>query len=68
MIFFPCFQSLEASKYKNTWDCAVQLWKIEGPMSFYKGLVPRLTRVSIEVSITFVVYDSIMELFNKFWP
>ncbi|XP_023245760.1 putative tricarboxylate transport protein, mitochondrial [Copidosoma floridanum] len=61
-------QGLEASKYKNSWDCAVQIWKNEGPRAFYKGTVPRLGRVCLDVAITFMIYDSFMEMFNKFWP
>lgn len=60
-------QGLEASKYKNTADCAMQLWKNEGPRAFYKGTVPRLSRVCLDVAITFMIYDSFMDLFNKFW-
>lgn len=61
-------QGLEASKYKSTLDCFIQIWKHEGPFAFYKGTVPRLGRVCLDVAITFVIYDSIMELFNKAWP
>lgn len=60
-------QGLEASKYKNTADCALQIWKNEGPRAFYKGTVPRLSRVCLDVAITFMIYDSFMDLFNKFW-
>lgn len=60
-------QGLEAAKYKNTVDCALQIWKNEGPMAFYKGTVPRLSRVCLDVAITFMIYDSFMDLFNKFW-
>ncbi|XP_055640490.1 putative tricarboxylate transport protein, mitochondrial [Toxorhynchites rutilus septentrionalis] len=60
-------QGLEAAKYKNTVDCAVRIWKNEGPAAFYKGTVPRLSRVCLDVAITFMIYDSFMELFNKFW-
>lgn len=60
-------QGLEASKYKSTVDCAVQIWKKEGPFAFYKGTVPRLSRVCLDVAITFMIYDSFMDLFNKFW-
>ncbi|XP_072383030.1 putative tricarboxylate transport protein, mitochondrial [Diabrotica undecimpunctata] len=60
-------QGLEAKKYKNTLDCAVQILKNEGPLAFYKGTVPRLGRVCLDVAITFMIYDSFMELFNKFW-
>lgn len=61
-------QGLEASKYKSTLDCAMKLWKNEGPSAFYKGTVPRLSRVCLDVAITFMIYDSFMDLFNKFWP
>ncbi|CAH1118500.1 unnamed protein product [Phaedon cochleariae] len=61
-------QGLEASKYKNTLHCATQIWKNEGPMAFYKGTVPRLSRVCLDVAITFMIYDSFMEVFNKIWP
>lgn len=60
-------QGLEASKYKNTADCFMKIWRQEGPAAFYKGTVPRLSRVCIDVAITFMIYDSFMDLFNKFW-
>ncbi|XP_011498220.1 PREDICTED: putative tricarboxylate transport protein, mitochondrial [Ceratosolen solmsi marchali] len=61
-------QGLEAAKYKSSWDCAVQVWKNEGPTAFYKGTIPRLSRVCLDVGITFMIYDSFMEFFNKVWP
>lgn len=60
-------QGLEASKYKNTFDCAVQIMKNEGPKAFYKGTVPRLSRVCLDVAITFMIYDKFIEAFNKVW-
>lgn len=60
-------QGLEASKYKNTADCAMQIMKNEGFGAFYKGTVPRLGRVCLDVAITFMIYDSFMDLFNKVW-
>ncbi|XP_064108246.1 putative tricarboxylate transport protein, mitochondrial isoform X2 [Macrobrachium nipponense] len=60
-------QGLEASKYKNTFDCFLKIWKNEGPRAFYKGTVPRLSRVCLDVAITFMIYDSFMELFEKVW-
>lgn len=30
---FPFPQGLEAHKYKNTWDCAYQIMKHEGPLA-----------------------------------
>uniref|UniRef100_A0A1B6BX60 Citrate transport protein n=1 Tax=Clastoptera arizonana TaxID=38151 RepID=A0A1B6BX60_9HEMI len=61
-------QGLEASKYSGTMDCFVKIWKQEGPRAFYKGTVPRLSRVCLDVAITFMIYDSFMDLFNKVWP
>jgi len=60
-------QGLEAKRYKNTFDCAKQILANEGPKAFYKGTVPRLSRVVLDVGITFMIYDSIMEAINKFW-
>ncbi|ESN96467.1 hypothetical protein HELRODRAFT_67929, partial [Helobdella robusta] len=60
-------QGLEAHKYKHTFDCAVQIMKHEGPRAFYKGTIPRLSRVCLDVGITFMIYDSFMEFFNKLW-
>ncbi|XGW13538.1 hypothetical protein V3C99_000116 [Haemonchus contortus] len=60
-------QGLEAKKYKNSIDCAVQIWKKEGFFAFYKGTVPRLSRVVLDVAITFMIYDSIMDFLNKYW-
>jgi len=60
-------QGLDAKKYRNTIDCAVQIWKKEGFFAFYKGTVPRLSRVCLDVAITFMIYDSFMDLFNQLW-
>ena len=60
-------QGLEAKRYKNTLDCAKQIMVKEGPKAFYKGTLPRLSRVVLDVGITFMVYDSIMEALNNFW-
>lgn len=32
-------QSLEASKYKNTWDCAKQIMRNEGPLAYVHLIV-----------------------------
>ena len=61
-------QGLEAAKYKNTLDCARQIMVNEGTRAFYKGTIPRMSRVCLDVAITFMIYDSFMDLFNKMWP
>ncbi|XP_078403957.1 tricarboxylate transport protein, mitochondrial-like isoform X1 [Cetorhinus maximus] len=58
-------QSLEASKYKNTLDCAYQILKNEGLFAFYKGTVPRLARVCLDVAIVFVIYEEVVKILNK---
>ena len=34
---------------------------------FYKGTIPRLSRVTLDVAITFMIYDSFMHFFNEIW-
>ena len=41
-------QGLEAHKYRSTMHCVTELLKNEGPLAFYKGVGPRLTRVCLE--------------------
>ncbi|KAG9335720.1 hypothetical protein JZ751_004255 [Albula glossodonta] len=60
-------QGLEAHKYKSTVDCAVKIMKHEGPAAFYKGTVPRLGRVCLDVAIVFIIYEEVVKLLNKVW-
>ncbi|XP_038231762.1 tricarboxylate transport protein, mitochondrial-like isoform X2 [Dermochelys coriacea] len=60
-------QGLEAHKYKNTLDCAYQILKKEGSLAFYKGTVPRLGRVCLDVAIVFVIYEEVVNVLNKVW-
>ncbi|KAF3840799.1 hypothetical protein F7725_006661 [Dissostichus mawsoni] len=60
-------QGLEAHRYKSTVDCAFQILKNEGPQAFYKGTVPRLGRVCLDVAIVFVIYEEVVKLLNNVW-
>ncbi|XP_056628511.1 tricarboxylate transport protein B, mitochondrial isoform X1 [Triplophysa dalaica] len=60
-------QGLEAHKYKNTLDCAVQIMRHEGPTAFYKGTVPRLGRVCLDVAIVFIIYEEVVKVLNTVW-
>ncbi|CAB1318263.1 unnamed protein product [Coregonus sp. 'balchen'] len=60
-------QGLEAHKYKSTLDCAVKIMKHEGPKAFYKGTVPRLGRVCMDVAIVFIIYEEVVKVLNKVW-
>ena len=61
-------QGLDAHKYKGTLDCAVQIVKHEGIKGLYKGTVPRLSRVVLDVAITFTLYEQITKAINYFFP
>uniref|UniRef100_A0A673JKW5 Tricarboxylate transport protein, mitochondrial n=1 Tax=Sinocyclocheilus rhinocerous TaxID=307959 RepID=A0A673JKW5_9TELE len=60
-------QGLEAHKYKNTVDCATKIMRQEGPAAFYKGTVPRLGRVCLDVAIVFIIYEEVVKILNKVW-
>jgi solute carrier family 25 citrate transporter 1 len=51
-----------------TWTWFRRIMKEEGARAFYKGTLPRMSRVCLDVAITFMIYDSFMDLFNKIWP
>jgi len=58
-------QGLEAQKYTSTGHCVKEILKNEGPMAFYKGVGPRLTRVCCEVAITMSLYGEVVKVLNK---
>ncbi|TRY53995.1 hypothetical protein DNTS_015550 [Danionella cerebrum] len=60
-------QGLEAHKYKSTLDCALKIMKHEGPAAFYKGTVPRLGRVCMDVAIVFIIYEEVVKVLNTVW-
>lgn len=60
-------QGLDAHKYRSTGHCVSEILKNEGPMAFYKGVGPRLTRVCCEVGITMSIYGEIVKVLDKFW-
>lgn len=60
-------QGLEANKYRSTGHCIQEILKNEGPLAFYKGVGPRLTRVCCEVGITMSLYGEVVKVLDKFW-
>ncbi|XP_012510407.1 PREDICTED: tricarboxylate transport protein, mitochondrial [Propithecus coquereli] len=60
-------QGLEAHKYRNTWDCGLQILRNEGLKAFYKGTIPRLGWVHLDLAIVFIIYDEVVKLLNKVW-
>lgn len=61
-------QGLEAHKYKGSFDCFVQTFKEGGVKGLYKGTVPRLSRVVLDVAITFTLFDYISRVMDQIWP
>lgn len=51
-------QGVDAHQYKGFADCFKQVLAKEGPMGFYSGVVPRLARVILDVSLTFSLFHS----------
>lgn len=60
-------QGLDAKKYKGTWDCVKSIWQKEGFAAFYKGTVPRLSRVVLDVAIVFTLYEQIVRGLDMVW-
>lgn len=45
--------------YNGVVDVIRRTWRNEGPLGFYKGIVPNLIRVTPACCITFVVYENV---------
>merc|ERR1711879_311605 len=50
-------QGLEQNRYKNFFHCAQVIYKDDGIRGYYKGIVPRIGRVVIELMVCFTVFD-----------
>ncbi|RMJ25565.1 Tricarboxylate transport protein [Aspergillus sp. HF37] len=62
-------QSLEASKnYKNSFVCAMRIFKDEGVFTFWSGAVPRLARLIMSGGIVFTMYEKSMEALDTLDP
>jgi solute carrier family 25 citrate transporter 1 len=60
-------QGLDANKYKNSWECAKDVWVQDGFKGFYKGTVPRLARVCGDVALVMTLYSKITEMLDVFF-
>lgn len=62
-------QSLEARKlYGSTFRCASLIFKEEGVLTFWSGVMPRLARLVMSGAIVFTMYEKCMEGFDKMDP
>lgn len=57
-------QSTEATHYKNTFDCFVQIATKEGPLAFFNGAIARSARVVPGQGIIFVSVDVFYDLIS----
>lgn len=58
----------EGSKlYKGTVDCAVQMFKTDGPKQFFAGTIPRGVQVGMTTGISFFLYPIISKKLNTMW-
>jgi len=46
-------------------DCAVKIYKNEGPAAFYKGLTPNLVKVFPSSGLFFMAYEGTMAMLSR---
>eukprot|EP00929_Paragymnodinium_shiwhaense_P016638 TRINITY_DN12515_c0_g1_i1.p1 TRINITY_DN12515_c0_g1~~TRINITY_DN12515_c0_g1_i1.p1 ORF type:complete len:321 (-),score=41.48 TRINITY_DN12515_c0_g1_i1:156-1028(-) len=51
-------QDGKVKEYTNTWQCFRSILKNDGPKAFYRGIVPRLCKISLGQAITFTAYET----------
>jgi len=59
-------QGVDAHKYNGFRDCFVQIYNQWGILGFYKGIGPRLTRVVLDVSLTFSIFHGLKRQVAQF--
>lgn len=61
-------QGIKADQFKGPVDCFVRTYQNEGIRGLYKGTVPRLSRVVLDVALTFTLFDYIKGLMDVVMP
>ncbi|CAF9930741.1 MAG: hypothetical protein GOMPHAMPRED_005721 [Gomphillus americanus] len=62
-------QSIEARKeYRNSFQCAVSIFKNEGLLTLWSGALPRLTRLVLSGGIVFTMYEKTIETLDRLDP
>ena len=59
---------MQSGHYSSSVECVKHLARTEGVRGFYKGCLPRLNRVCLEVALAFTIFDTVQNTFNKIWP
>ena len=52
--------------YRSTWDCFTQTMRTEGPRGFYKGFLPYYSRVAPQVTLMFVFYEQLQNIYDEY--
>ena len=72
VVSHPCdvvkarLMGLDGYKFNGTYDCFCQVVRCDGVGGLYAGLLPRLTRVCMEVAISFCLFETIYSRLNGF--
>ncbi|KAF6214477.1 hypothetical protein GE061_009220 [Apolygus lucorum] len=61
-------QGLERKRYKNSWDCLVQVFKDGGLRAFYRGSFTRGLRLCVDTMVSFTFFDHVMAYLSKLLP
>jgi len=59
---------MQNGSYSSSLECARQIARKDGFKGFYKGVLPRMNRVCLEVGLAFCIFDTVMDVFKKVWP
>jgi solute carrier family 25 (mitochondrial folate transporter), member 32 len=51
--------------YSGMFNTIYRMWKLEGLRSFFKGAIPNALRVAPGSAITFLVYESILDVLHQ---
>ena len=46
----------------------MQIIRKEGPAALYKGTLPRMSRVVLDVALVFVIYEEVLKILDKVAP
>eukprot|EP00826_Nyctotherus_ovalis_P050406 TRINITY_DN6170_c0_g1_i5.p1 TRINITY_DN6170_c0_g1~~TRINITY_DN6170_c0_g1_i5.p1 ORF type:complete len:113 (+),score=34.61 TRINITY_DN6170_c0_g1_i5:72-410(+) len=57
-------QGLHTEQFNGFLGCFTWIWKKDGIMGFYRGVAPRLARVILDVSLTFSLWNFVMDVFD----
>jgi len=51
-----------SARYQGMLDCIIKTYRQEGPLGFFRGVVPNALKVAPSAALTFVVYEEVLKL------